>query len=365
MAGQNLRIRDLPTITGPEIEGPDVLPIVDINGFTTKKVSFTDLKTEVTKDSQPKLPVGASGEILSLDGSGNPVWIPAPSSSEWGNISGDIEDQLDLINYINSQAVWGNISGDIQDQTDLIGALDSKSPILNDTGAGHSIISSSPNGAVKKIVAGDNITITPSADFITIEAEGSDGIGGVDLLFVDTFEDADISDYTITGAASLETANPLHGLVSMKHEHPNSGYSQYGITYPVQEKFKGKKVKLKFDMKSDAAQGKVTIGVSFDGGVIISDLAVNIDNSQPEIYFTIPPIANTIFYRVRALDEIGKVTLIDDVIIEIVDRSEGIRYLFGDEFTDGSWRTVLSIDGNLEFEKRVVGNWVYAGGFSI
>lgn len=46
-------------------------------------------------------------------------------------------------------------------------------------------------------------------------------------------------------------------------------------------------------------------------------------------------------------------------------KEEGVTYLSGDEFTDGSWRTVINLDGNLEFEKRVLGNWVYAGGFSI
>lgn len=194
---------------------------------------------------------------------------------------------------------------------------------------------------------------------INTSSNDASGIGGTDFLFVDTFEKAKIEDYVTTGTVALEKVNPLHGLVSMKLEHPSSGYSQYGITYPVQEKFKGKNVKLKFDIKSDATQDNVTVGVTSDAGIIIADLEVNLDNPQPEIYFTIPPLASTLFYRVRALDESGKVTLIDDVSIEIVKDTTLIKYLAGDEFTDGSWRhRVDDLDNNaLVLEKRVLGVW--------
>lgn len=46
-------------------------------------------------------------------------------SAHWGEITGDITDQSDLIAYINehggSDAVWGSITGDIADQSDLTG----------------------------------------------------------------------------------------------------------------------------------------------------------------------------------------------------------------------------------------------------
>lgn len=48
-------------------------------------------------------------------------------SAHWGEITGDIADQSDLVEYINehggggSEAVWGSITGDIADQSDLTG----------------------------------------------------------------------------------------------------------------------------------------------------------------------------------------------------------------------------------------------------
>ena len=74
MAGQDKRINDLPVIEGAEVSGADVLPIVDQSAFTTKKITFSELKQQITKDSQEKLPNGTDGQVLSWQG-GEPVWI--------------------------------------------------------------------------------------------------------------------------------------------------------------------------------------------------------------------------------------------------------------------------------------------------
>lgn len=49
---------------------------------------------------------------------------------EWGNITGNIDNQEDLIERLNSLTAghteWGSITGDISEQTDLKKALDAK-----------------------------------------------------------------------------------------------------------------------------------------------------------------------------------------------------------------------------------------------
>src|SRR5690606_10630221 len=79
------RIRDLPPLTGADVTSNDVMPIVDISAFETKKITFNDLKQEIIKDTQEKLPEGADGKVLSW-ASGQPVWIDFTSSGPILNI---------------------------------------------------------------------------------------------------------------------------------------------------------------------------------------------------------------------------------------------------------------------------------------
>ena len=47
-------------------------------------------------------------------------------TATWGDITGDVRNQEDLVEYIkeNGTASWGNISGDISDQKDLMNTLE-------------------------------------------------------------------------------------------------------------------------------------------------------------------------------------------------------------------------------------------------
>lgn len=85
MAGQDKRIRDLPPLPGADVTSNDVMPIVDISAFETKKITFNDLKQEIIKDTQEKLPEGADGKVLSW-ASGQPVWIDFTPSGPILNI---------------------------------------------------------------------------------------------------------------------------------------------------------------------------------------------------------------------------------------------------------------------------------------
>lgn len=64
--------------------------------------------------------------------------------------------------------------------TDLIAELAAKSPTLNDTGAGNTLIADDATGQVKKLIAGANVTLTPSADAVevSVSAPGTGDVVG-------------------------------------------------------------------------------------------------------------------------------------------------------------------------------------------
>jgi hypothetical protein len=53
-------------------------------------------------------------------------------ASAWGDLTGTVTDQADLVAYIASQIVsgaWGDITGTLTDQTDLVNVLSLKAPL--------------------------------------------------------------------------------------------------------------------------------------------------------------------------------------------------------------------------------------------
>lgn len=85
---------------------------LDINAIKGWKKIVDDLKTKVTQT--------------------NETIVRRVVDASWGTISGNIEEQTDLINYINTHgggggsSVWGSITGTLSNQTDLQAALDAK-----------------------------------------------------------------------------------------------------------------------------------------------------------------------------------------------------------------------------------------------
>lgn len=118
---QNKRINDLPVIEGADVSGVDVLPIVDQSAFTTKKILFSELKQQITKDSQGKLPSGTDGQVLSWQ-SGEPVWIdftpegmtlnigPSDQDNSWRfTLTGNgLELQVRRMGVWEKRGAWSN-----------------------------------------------------------------------------------------------------------------------------------------------------------------------------------------------------------------------------------------------------------------
>jgi hypothetical protein len=71
-----------------------------------------------------------TGDTLIFNGTNWVSVTPTVNDTSWGNISGDINTQTDLIALIEENGGgngnWGNISGDINTQTDLINLIEQK-----------------------------------------------------------------------------------------------------------------------------------------------------------------------------------------------------------------------------------------------
>lgn len=75
-------------------------------------------------------------------------------------------------------ATQGNNSTQVATTAYVDTGLGTKSPTLNDTGLGETVIASAGTGQVKKLISGTNITLTPAADSITVSATAG-GTGDV------------------------------------------------------------------------------------------------------------------------------------------------------------------------------------------
>lgn len=73
---------------------------------------------------------------------------------------------------ISASSVTSTTLGYLDATSSIQTQLNAKSPTLNDTGSGETLIASASTGKIKKIIAGSNVTVTPSADGVTIAATG-------------------------------------------------------------------------------------------------------------------------------------------------------------------------------------------------
>ena len=116
-----------------------------------------------------------------------PTKIPATNAgTPYGYVTIDDIKGFSLVKSVNGQT--GDVSlspvdlglGNVDNTSDLDkpissavqAALNGKSPFLTDSGSGTSLISNSAGGVIKKLVAGNNIYLTPSLDFVSISAGG-------------------------------------------------------------------------------------------------------------------------------------------------------------------------------------------------
>jgi hypothetical protein len=149
------------------------------------------------------------------------------------------------------------------------------------------------------------------------------GVGGVDILFVQDFENATIADFSQTGLV-LETTNVLKGQVSAKLTHNSSVNQFFKQVIPVDQKFRNKNLTLKFNILSTAAQGNVVVNIYDEtnaANLVAADtaqLSSAIGGAVHVVSFDVPATCASLSYTITALPEAGSpVTTIDDVIAEI------------------------------------------------
>jgi len=158
---------------------------------------------------------------------------------------------------------------------------------------------------------------------------GGAGIGGVDILFSQTFEEAALTDFTQTGL-SLSTSSPLHGEISALLTH-QAGTSPANDQFfkeiiPVDRKFRGQTMMLRLDSKSSASQGNVVINIKDEtnsANLVASEqlqLSNDVNGKRTSVSFTIPETCASLSYTITALPESGSpTTRIDDIICELAE----------------------------------------------
>jgi hypothetical protein len=166
---------------------------------------------------------------------------------------------------------------------------------------------------------------------------GGSGVGSDEVLFSYNFEDMvtadlattfDVLDLGTGGVTVIDEVSPIHGTKSVKVTHPTSFANTIGFNaLPIPLKFRGKTMRLSFDVKSDAAAGK--IGVELYDNTNSNYLASgddvyptydNVKSTRFYIVFTPPSNCLTVYLDITFTAEAGgKITFIDDCKIEAVD----------------------------------------------
>jgi len=148
---------------------------------------------------------------------------------------------------------------------------------------------------------------------------GSGGVGGLDFLFTQDFEEATLLDFTQVGL-SLDTVDNLHGKVSAKLTHDASVNQYVKQAVDVDPKFRGKNATVQLTVKSAASAGNVVLKITDETGstdLVVSEqlqLSNNAGGASSSVSFDIPETCLSLSYTITALPEAGSpVTIIDDV----------------------------------------------------
>ena len=156
---------------------------------------------------------------------------------------------------------------------------------------------------------------------------GGAGIGGVDILFSQTFEEAALTDFTQTGM-SLSTSSPIHGAISALMTHQAGTPQSFKQVIAVDEKFRGQAMLLELNIKSTATAGNVTLTVRDEtnsANIVASEqLTLSSDTGGIKVFsaFTIPVTCLSMSYTITALPESGSpVTRIDDILCQLNNAS--------------------------------------------
>jgi hypothetical protein len=158
---------------------------------------------------------------------------------------------------------------------------------------------------------------------------GSGGVGSVDIMFADTFDATNISEYTTTGTVAVtdNVLEVIQGKKSLKITHTGGASAERVI--PVDIKFRNKNVTLSFDVESDALSGNLTLTVVDETNTVT---LINAESIQPQgtldtsikrsVSFIIPDDCEELKYTFNAVSESAKISIIDNVVIELTQTAK-------------------------------------------
>ena len=197
---------------------------------------------------------------------------------------------------------------------------------------------------------------------------GGSGVGGVDILFSQTFEDAAITDFTQTGL-SLSASSPIHGAISALMTHQAVANQSFKQVIAVDEKFRGQAMLLELNVKSTASAGNVTLTVRDETNAVnlVSSEQLTLSSTtggiKDFVAFTIPATCLSLSYTVTALPQVGSpVTRIDDILCQLNNASLLETSVTVPNIT--SWQTytpVITHDSGAASNYTAAGKWRQEG----
>jgi hypothetical protein len=189
-----------------------------------------------------------------------------------------------------------------------------------------------------------------------VELGAGGGIGSVDILFADTFEDTVIADYSVTGTVVVtETlAEVIQGEKTLKITH--TGGATAKRTLDVSNKFQNRICKLSFDYYTTATSGNFNLTIEDEtnsailvNAEVITPQGADYNSSKRSVTFTIPETCDNLSYLFTAVSESGVFSYVDNVVIELGQQAsiEGeILVPVVTEWVDNGVITVTGVTSN-------------------
>lgn len=184
--------------------------------------------------------------------------------------------------------------------------------------------STASNGQI--VFATDEEKMFQVLDNALVELGAGGGVGSVDIMFADQFDETTIASYSVTGTVDItETAaEVLQGTKTLKITHTGGATAER--TVPVDIKFRGKNVTLSLDLASTATSGNLTLSVDDETNTVN---LVNTESIQPQesgetsvkrsVSFIIPSDCEELKYSFNAVSESGAISRVDNIVIELTE----------------------------------------------
>jgi hypothetical protein len=205
--------------------------------------------------------------------------------------------------------------------------------VVNHTGAAVTINNDTGGTAANRILTGTKAPIqladeaslilkydSTESRWLVIGGTGSAaGTTDVDIMAVQNFQNATLTDFTQTGM-SLDTTTQIHGTTSAKMTHQAGVNQSFKQVIAVDPKFRGAAMTVSLVAKSTASSGNVTILFRDETNAVDIQTSQQIDADSTIQTFqygvTIPSTCLSFSYTITALPEAGSpVTYVDDIVI--------------------------------------------------